>query len=246
MDRHRLEAVCHVVVIEVLGVELLDRGAGLNAAHAAEPAVERLERHDAVHQHEGGDHGCQRVAHLPRNQVDELEQARQADLDPEQTEGAPHEHERGGRAPGEQDCHGIGDAGQQFVGVRPGDRAERGLHPPAHSSLEHAADQGADQEDQYKTALIESVEGNGEQHGAKAVDGAERAEQKAGSILVHARIDPRHVEDDLDDQAEYAADHEDPEQVEEVELDIALAREVSAQHALGGRLAVLEIAQATL
>ena len=54
------------------------------------------------------------------------------------------------------------------------------------------------------------------------------------------------MEDDLDDQAEYAADHEDPEQVEEVELDIALAREVSAQHALGGRLAVLEIAQATL
>ena len=88
VDRHGLEAVCHVVVIEVLGVELLDRGAGLNAAHAAEPAVERLERHDAVHQHEGGDHGGQRVAHLPRDQVDELEQARQADLDPEQTEGA--------------------------------------------------------------------------------------------------------------------------------------------------------------
>ena len=141
MDRHRLEAVCHVVVIEVLGVELLDRGAGLNAAHTAEPAVERLELHDAVHQHEGGDYGGQRVAHLPWDQVDELEQARQADLDPEQTEGAPHEHERGGRAPGEQDRHGIGDAGQQFVGVRPGDRAERGLHPPAHSSLEHAADQ---------------------------------------------------------------------------------------------------------
>ncbi len=90
MDRHRLEAVRHVVVIEVLGVELLDRGAGLNAAHAAEPAVERLERHDAVHQHEGGDHGGQRVAHLPLNKVDELEQARQAELHPEHTEGDPH------------------------------------------------------------------------------------------------------------------------------------------------------------
>ena len=53
-------------------------------------------------------------------------------------------------------------------------------------------------------------------------------------------------EDYFDDETEDAADHEDPEQVEEVELDIARAFEVAPEHAARGGLAVLKVAQVAL
>lgn len=246
MDRHALEPVLHVGVVEMLGVELLDGRARRDAALAAEPAVERLQRHDAVDEHECGDRRGERIAHLPGDQVDELEKPGQAQLDPEQAERAPHEHERRGRAPGEQDRHGIGHAGQQLIGVAPRDGAERRLHPPAHRRLENAADDGAHQEDDDEALLVKPVERDGEQHGAKAVDGAERPEQQAGAVLVDARFDVHHVEDDLDDEPEHATHHEDPEQVEEVQLYVALAREIAAEHAARRRHAVLQVAQVAL
>ena len=78
MDGHGLEAVRHVLVIKVLGVELFNGGAGRQSTFAAEPAVQRLQRHNAVDQHKNGDNGGKRVAHLPGDEVDDLEQARQA------------------------------------------------------------------------------------------------------------------------------------------------------------------------
>ena len=54
VDRHALEAMLHVRVVEVLGVELLDGRARRDAALTAEPTIERLQRHDAVRQHERG------------------------------------------------------------------------------------------------------------------------------------------------------------------------------------------------
>ena len=46
--------------------------------------------------------------------------------------------------------------------------------------------------------------------------------------------------------AEYAADKEHPEQVEVVELDVALAGFIAAEHALGGGVAVEHLLQAAL
>ena len=52
--------------------------------------------------------------------------------------------------------------------------------------------------------------------------------------------------DVLGDQAEHAADEEYPEQVEVVELDVALAGFIAAEHALGGGVAVEHLLQAAL
>lgn len=52
--------------------------------------------------------------------------------------------------------------------------------------------------------------------------------------------------DDLDNQAEHTADQKYPEQVEEVELDVAFAGEVAPEHALFGGGAILQVAQAAL
>ena len=66
--------------------------------------------------------------------------------------------------------------------------------------FEDAADDGADEEDDDEALLIEAVERDGEEHGPEAVDGAEGPEEQARAVLVHAGVDPDHVEDDLDDE----------------------------------------------
>ena len=130
--------------------------------------------------------------------------------------------------------------------VAPRDHAKRGLHKPAHEHLKAGAEQGAHQENDDGVLFVEAVKHHGHEHGAKSVDGAERAKQHAGAVLVDARVVDRHVPDVLGDQAEYAADKEHPEQVEVVELDVALAGFIAAEHALGGGVAVEHLLQAAL
>ena len=130
--------------------------------------------------------------------------------------------------------------------VAPRDHAKRGLHKPAHEHLKACAEQCAHQENNEGVLFIEAVEHHGHEHGAKAIDGAEGAKQHAGAILVHARVVDGHVPDVLGDQAQNAADEEYPEQVEVVELDVALAGLIAAEHALGGGIAVEHLLQAAL
>ena len=52
--------------------------------------------------------------------------------------------------------------------------------------------------------------------------------------------------DILQDQAEHAADKEYPEQVEVVELDVALAGFIAPEHPLGGGIAVEHLLQTAL
>ena len=130
--------------------------------------------------------------------------------------------------------------------VAPRDHAKRGLHKPAHKHLKAGAEQGAHQENDDGVLFVEAVKHHGHEHGAKSVDGAEGAKQHAGAVLIDARVVDRHVPDVLGDQAEYAADKEHPEQVEVVELDVALAGFIAAEHALGGGVAVEHLLQAAL
>ena len=64
--------------------------------------------------------------------------------------------------------------------------------------------------------------------------------------MIYAGINHNHVIDDLDDESEDAAHHEDPEQIEEVELNVALAFEVAPEHALFGRFLICKVAQTAL
>ena len=93
---------------------------------------------------------------------------------------------------------------------------------------------------------MEAVERHGHEHGAEPVDGRERAVEHAGAVLVVSRVHHHEMVDGLNDEAEHAADHENPEQVEEVELDEAFARLVASQRAVLGALARLHVAQFAL
>ena len=64
--------------------------------------------------------------------------------------------------------------------------------------------------------------------------------------MIYTGVNHDHVIDDLDDESEDAAHHEDPEQIEEVELNVALAFEVAPEHALFGRFLICEVAQTAL
>ena len=246
MNRHALKPIGHELVVEVPRVELLHRRGGFDAAHPLEPTVQRAQRHHGVHQHKHGDHRGQRVAHLPGDEVDDVQQARQDELDPHQTEHAPDAGERRARAPLEEQGHRVRQAEDGGTGVIPGHRAEGELHEHADRGLEHAADHRAHQKDDDRVRAVEPVERRRQQHGAHAVDGRERAEEQAGAVLVDARVDHHHVPDDLQYQTNQAGDHEHPEQVEEVQLDIAVALDVTTEHALLGGGAVLQVAQSAL
>ena len=130
--------------------------------------------------------------------------------------------------------------------VAPRDHAKRGLHKPAHEHLKARAEHSAHQENDDGVLFVEAVKHHGHEHGAKSVDGAEGAKQHAGAVLIDARVVDRHVPDVLQDKSQYAADEEYPEQVEVVELDVALAGLIAAEHALGGGIAVEHLLQAAL
>ena len=246
-DLHALEAVLHVVVIEVPGVELLDGRVARSARQSLVPAVECLQRHDAVHQHEQGAERGERVAELPRDEIDELQEARQAELDPHETERTPHAHEERARAATEDHRDGVGEeAEDRGAAVVPRRGTETHLHEPCGRRLEEAADDGAHHENDDGVRLVEAVERHRHEERAETVDGREGTEEQAGAVLVHAGFHHDHVVDRLDDEAKEAAHHEDPEEVEEVELDEALAFDIAAEHTDFGCLAVNHIAEVAL
>lgn len=243
---HALEAVFHKVIIEVLAVELRNGNIRFRAVDALIPIIERLQRHNAIDQHNDGEDDGSRVAALPRNHVDELEQPRQQQLDPDEATQAPQTGEARAGASAREDHERVGHTEQRYVRVAPRDHAKRGLHKPAHEHLKAGAEQGAHQENDDGVLFIEAVEHHGHEHGTKAVDGAEGAKQHTGAVLVDTRIVDGHMPDILQDQAEHAADKEYPEQVEVVELDVALAGFIAPEHALGGGVAVEHLLQAAL
>lgn len=82
IDGHALETVFHEVVVVALGTEALDCVGGLMAGFALVPGVQGEQSHGAVRDHERGAYGGDAVAPIPGNHVDELEHARQKQLDP--------------------------------------------------------------------------------------------------------------------------------------------------------------------
>ena len=93
---------------------------------------------------------------------------------------------------------------------------------------------------------MEPIERHGHEHGPKAIDGRERAEQHAGTVLDLARLHHHEMEHRLDDQSQHAAHDEDPEDVEEVQGDVALPRLVAAERAILHLFARLQVAQQAL
>ena len=243
---HALEAILHKVIIEVLAVELRNGNIRFRVVDALIPIIERLQRHNAIDQHNDGEDDSSRVATLPRNHVDELEQPRQQQLDPDESAQAPQAGKARAGASARKDGERVGHAEQLHVRVAPRDHSKRGLHKPAHEHLKARAEQRAHQKDNDGVLLVEAVEHHGHEYGAKSIDGAEGAKQHAGAVLVDAGVVDRHVPDVLGDQAEYAADKEYPEQVEVVELDVAFAGFIAPEHALGGGVAIEHFLQAAL
>ena len=201
------------------------------------PTVERLQRHDGVHEHERrGDcgHG---IAQLPGNQVHHVEHLRQERLYPQHAQHAPHCHEHAVRASIDR---------EERARVVPGHRAECGFHKPADEELERAANHGAHQKDHRHRFVMEAVERHGHEHCAHAVDGRERPEQHARAILVLAGNNDDEVIYHFNDQAQHATDHENPEHVEEVERDIAAPCRVQAERSLLRLVARLHVAELAL
>ena len=210
----------HVVVGEVPVVEQLDGRRGLLAVDALGPAIDGLDGHHGVDEHERGDDDGDGVARLPRDAVDEREQARKHELDPHGAEYAPHAHvEEVGPA---VDVH-------EGAGVIPAHDAKGSLPKPADGELERTADDGADEEDGDEVALVEAVERHGHEQRTHAVDGGERAKEHAAAVHEVAVLDQH--EADLEEVTQDAADEEDPKAVEEVQGDVALAGGVAAEHA---------------
>ena len=76
----------------------------------------------------------QRIANLPRNTLDQSQQSRQNQLDPNQAEDAPEEHVFAGCTPVNR---------KPLPRVIPCANTERGLHEPAGEIFERATDHRA-------------------------------------------------------------------------------------------------------
>ena len=132
------------------------------------------------------------------------------------------------------------------MAVAPRDHAERDLQKPPGKDLKAPADDGAHQKDDREVLLVKAVERDGEEHRADAVDGAKGSKEHARAVLPYTGFHDDDVPDLLEYQSQEARDHKDPEQVEEVELDVALAGLVAPEQALACGVAVHHVAQAAL
>ena len=94
------------------------------AVDALVPIIERLQRHNAIDQHNDGEEDGSRVAALPRNHVDELEQPRQQQLDPDKATKAPQAGKARAGASARKDGEWVGHAEQLHVRVAPRDHAK--------------------------------------------------------------------------------------------------------------------------
>ena len=97
----------------------------------------------------------------------------------------------------------------------------------AHERLEGTADDRRHQKDDEPIAFVEAVEEDGHEHRAATVDGRERAEQQPRAVLPLAWHHEQKVDDLFHEQPQHAGHDEYPEQVEEVQRDVALARGVA-------------------
>ena len=97
-----MEAVGHVGVAELVIVELLEGRVHRVVGQAHIPAVEGLQGHDSVHQHEAGGHSGKHITPVPRNEIHEPQHERQQQLYPHHAEQTPAGHERQARAAAEQ------------------------------------------------------------------------------------------------------------------------------------------------
>ena len=212
----------HEIIIEIGGEELRDRRILRDPRHTGIPGVKRHQRHHAIHKDEHETHQRQRIADPPRNALDQSQQSRQNQLDPDQTKDAPEEHVLAGRAPVDR---------KPLPRVIPCADAERHLHEPAGEIFERTADHSAGAEDQQPIRLPQMVEQHSDNHHAEAVDRREWPPQEARAVLVFAEQDE--MVDGLDHQTEHATDREQPEQIEEIQRNIAFAGQIAAGHTLG-------------
>ena len=114
----------------------------------------------------------------------------------------------------------------ELTGVIPGHNAESELEEPAGSKFEGAADDGGHAEDEQGVLVPEAIQGDGHEQGAHAVDGAEGSPEHASAIF-DASVQEG-ADGAFDEKAQDAADDEDPEDVEEVQADVAFAGSVAA------------------
>ena len=89
----------HEIVIEIRGEELRNGRILRNPSHAGIPSVKRHQRHHAIDENEYETDQRQRIANLPRNTLDQSQQSRQNQLDPNQAKDAPEEHVFAGCTP---------------------------------------------------------------------------------------------------------------------------------------------------
>ncbi len=221
----------HVLVAIVLGKEFGNGRLRLFANGAKVPAIEGKKRHDDVHEHEQRKHRRDDIAAVPGNHIDELKDSRQACAHPPEPQQSPANHVRDVGAPVEV---------KGFTRIIPGQDAKCKLEEPAHREFECAADNRGSQKGNDDALLAEAVERNRKQHGAHAIDGTEGSPQHAGSVFEHARIQ-NWANDAFHHKAKNGRDHENPEQIEEVERDVAFARLVEAKGSLLGIHLVLKL-----
>ena len=230
----------HELVVVVLVAELHD-GSWMLIVHRAccalVPAVECSKRQNTVNNHEQSAYRGDDVTPVPRDFVNKLQSKWSCELHPQKPEDAPYAHE-----------HEVGSAidVEERTGVVPGDNAECYFHKPTDKVLECAPDDSTNQEDQNRTLLVEPVERNRHEHGAHAINGTERAIQQASAVLVDTWFHDYHVPSNLDKKAGDAGNHEDPEEVEEVQLDISFARSITAQCAVFSLRSPFKFMQASL
>ena len=146
---------------------------------------------------------------------------RQNQLHPHQTEYSPEKHVFAGCTPINR---------QPLTRVIPRANTERNLHEPAGEIFERAANHRARAENQHPIRPPQVVEQHRQNHRAKTVDRRERPPQKTGAILPFA--EQHIVVQRLHHQTKHATDHKQPEQVEEIQRNVALASQITACHTL--------------
>ena len=218
---HGRQTLFHHLVGEVQVDPLHDRRVGVNAGKTHIPAVDGHQREQRIRQKQYEAYGSQRVTDLPGDTVDAVEQRGQDQPHPHHAKHTPEEHELAAGAAADR---------QPFAGVVPRLHADRDLHEPAADPFERAAQHGRRQEDRDDARPVHAVQADGHQNHAETVDRGELAVQEAGTVLIPAEHDG--VIHRFDRASENAADREQPEHVEEVQLHIPFAGAVAAKHAV--------------
>ena len=117
--------------------------------------------------------------------------------------------------------------GQPTAGVIPRGNTKRRFHEPAGAIFERAADHRRSAENQERIRLPQAIQAHGYQYRTTAVNRRERAPQQTSAVLKFTVIQ-RHMVDRLHNQATHRSDGKQPEDIEKVQRNIALAGLVAA------------------